>query len=163
MHPASEPEEEMHHPREPKASNAWWKVEMKAMKDSMDLMMNAMKGRTTTLDDLVHHTDSPITAQVTSCLLPPKFQMSSLETYDGMKDQLDYLESLKTPMHLQGVPNEIMCQAFPTTMKGLARVWFNKIKPNSISTFKKLSNSFITHFIVGQRHKRLTYALMKIR
>ena len=30
-------------PREPKASNARWEVEIKAMKDRMDLMMNAMK------------------------------------------------------------------------------------------------------------------------
>ena len=137
---------------------------MKAMKDSMDLMMNAMKGRTTTLDDLVHHTDSPITAQVTSCLLPPKFRMPSLETYDGTKDPLNHLESFfKTLMHLQGIPDEIMFRAFPTTMKRLAQVWFSKIKPNSMSTFKELSNSFVTHFIGGQRHKCSTHALMQIR
>ena len=37
MHLVGEPEEEMHHPREPVASNARWKVEMKVMKDRMDL------------------------------------------------------------------------------------------------------------------------------
>ena len=157
------PEEEMHHPHEPKAGNAQWKVEMKAMKDKMDLMMNAMKWRTTTLDDQVHHTDSPFTAQVTFCPLSPKFQMPSLETYDWTKDQLNHLESFKTLMHVQGDPDEIMCQAFPTTMKGPAQVWFSKTKPNSMSTFKELNNSFIIHFIKGQRHKHLTYALMKIR
>ena len=52
------------------AGNMWWEDEMKVMKDRMDLMMNAMEGRTATLDDLVHRTDSPFTAQVTSCLLP---------------------------------------------------------------------------------------------
>ena len=65
-------------------------------------MMNAMKGRTVKLDDVVHRADSPFIAQVTSCPLPPKFWMPSLETYDGTKDQLEYLESFKTLMHLQG-------------------------------------------------------------
>ena len=79
------------------------------MEDRMDLMMNDMKGGTTTLDNLVHRIDSPFTAQVTSCPLPPKFWMPSLETHDGMKDPLDHLESFKTFMLLQGVPIKIMC------------------------------------------------------
>ena len=82
---------------------------MKAMKDRMDLMMNAMKGRTTTLNDRVHCIDTPFTAQVTFFPLLPKFQMLFLETYDGIKDLLDHLESFKTLMHLQGIPDEIMC------------------------------------------------------
>ena len=82
---------------------------MKAMKDRMDLMMNAIKGRTATLNDRVHRIDTPFTAQVTFFPLLPKFQMLFLETYDGIKDLLDHLESFKTLMHLQGIPDEIMC------------------------------------------------------
>lgn len=66
-------------------------------------------------------------------------------------------------MHLQGVSDKIMCKAFPTTLKGSAQVWFSKIKSNSISTFKESSNSFIKHFIRGQRHKCLTHTLIQIR
>ena len=92
---------------------------MKAMEDRMDLMMIAIKGRIATLDDLVHHTDFAFTAQVTSCPLPLKFQMPSLESYNGAKDPLDHLESFKTLIHLQGILNGIMCRAFPTILKGL--------------------------------------------
>ena len=92
---------------------------MKAMEDRMDLMMIAIKGRTATLDDLVHHTDFTFIAQVTSCPLPLKFQMPSLESYNGAKDPLDHLESFKTLIHLQGILNGIMCRAFPTILKGL--------------------------------------------
>ena len=77
--------------------------------------------------------------------------MSSLESYDGVKDSLDRLESFKTLMHLQGVSNKIMCRAFLTILKGSMQVWFNKIKPNLISTFKEFSNSFVTHFIRGKK------------
>ena len=62
-----------------------------------------------------------------------------MENYNEYKDPLDHLESFKTLMHLQGVLDEIMCKAFPTTLKGPTRVWFNKLTPNSISTFKELN------------------------
>ena len=50
--------------------------------------------------------------------------------------------TFKTTMHLQGVLDEIMCRAFPTTLKGPARVWFYKIPPNTVSSFKELSKQF---------------------
>ena len=42
-------------------------------------------------------------------------------------------------MHLQGVAGEIMCRAFLTMLKGSVKVWFSRLMPNSISTFKELS------------------------
>ena len=82
------------------------------MKEYMDFMMNALKGRVLSdLDDLVHRIDSPFTAPVTLFPLPPKFHMPQVESYNGSKDPLDHLESFKTLMHLQGVADEIMCSA----------------------------------------------------
>ncbi|XP_030948930.1 uncharacterized protein LOC115972828 [Quercus lobata] len=66
-------------------------------------------------------------------------------------------------MHLQGVPDQIMCRAFPTTLKGPARVWFSRLTPNSINTFKELSAQFTSHFIGGHRYKRSTACLMSIK
>ena len=110
------------------------------MKERMDFMMNALRGQASTdLDDLVHRTNSPFTASVTLFPLPPKFCMSQVENYDGSKDPLDHLESFKTLMHLQGIPDEIMCRAFLTTLKGSARIWFSRLTPNFIGTFKELS------------------------
>ncbi|XP_065632979.1 uncharacterized protein LOC136068963 [Quercus suber] len=65
-------------------------------------------------------------------------------------------------MHLQGVPDEIMCRAFPTTLKGPARVWFSKLPPNSVSSFGELSKLFVNNFIGGQRHRRSTSSLLTI-
>ena len=80
------------------------------MKERMNFMMNALKGGVSSdLDELVHRTDSPFIALVTSFPLPLKFRMPQVETYDGSKDPLDHLESFKTLVHLQGVVDEIMC------------------------------------------------------
>ena len=65
--------------------------------------------------------------------------MLQIEAYDELKDPLNHLESFKNLMHLQGVADEIMCQAFPTMLKGPVRVWFSILMPNSITTFKELS------------------------
>ena len=49
-------------------------AEMQAMKEQMEVMMNALKGRVSSdLDDLVNRTDLPFTIPVNSCPLPQKF------------------------------------------------------------------------------------------
>ena len=102
--------------------------------------MNALKGQVSSdLDDLINKTDSPFTPSVNSLPLPEKFRMPQIESYNGVKDPLDHLETFKTLMHIQGVPDKIMCRAFPTTLKGLARIWFSRLTPSSINTFKELS------------------------
>ena len=56
-----------------------------------------------------------------------------------------------------------MFRAFPTTLKGPVRVWFSKLTPNIVSTFKELSGEFVTHFIEGQRYKRSLANLLNIK
>ena len=95
--------------------------------------------------------------------LPPPNQVPDaiVEAYDGSQDPFDHLELFKTFMHLQGVPNKIMCRVFPTTLKGPVKVWLNKLTPNTVSTFKELNGHFITHFIGGQRYKRSSVSRLK--
>ena len=98
-------------------------VEIQAITEQMEVMMNALKGRVSSdLGDLVNQTDSPFTASVNSFPLPYKFCMPQIDSYDGIKDPLDHLETFKTLMNLQGVADEIMCRAFPTTLKSATRI-----------------------------------------
>ncbi|XP_075663355.1 uncharacterized protein LOC142632929 [Castanea sativa] len=72
-------------------------AEMQMMKERMNFMMNAFKGRVLSdLDELVHRTDSAFTAPVTSFPLPPKFRMSQI------KDDT----TLTWPGKLKGNPNK---------------------------------------------------------
>ena len=56
-----------------------------------------------------------------------------------------------------------MCRAFPTTLKGAARIWFSRLTPNSINAFKELSAQFTLHFIGGHRYKKSTACLISIK
>ena len=134
-------------------------AEMQVMKEQIEVMMNAFKGRVSSdLDDLVNRTDLPFTIPVNSCPLPQKFQMPQIESYDEVKNLLDHLETFKTLMHLQGVLDEIICRAFPTTLKGAARIRFSRLTPNSINTFKELNTQFTSHFIGGIGTRNLQHA-----
>ena len=134
---------------------------MDQMRRAMDEMKENMR-RMSHVDDLVHRTDSPFIASINSHPLPSKFKMPSLDLYDGTCDPCDHIATFKTTMLLQRVPDKIMCRVFPTTLKGLAWVWFNKIPPNTIGSFEELSKLFVNNFIGGQRHKRFSSNLLTI-
>ena len=79
-------------------------TEIQAMKEQMEVMMNALKGRVSgDFDDLVNRTNCPFTAVVNFFPLPHKFRMLQIDSYDGVKDPLDHLETFKTLINLQGV------------------------------------------------------------
>lgn len=122
--------------------------EMDQMRKVMAEIRENMR-RTNPVEDLVHRMDSSFTASINGYPLPPKFKMPSLDLYDGAYDSLDHIATFKTTMHLQGVPDEIMYRAFPTTLKGPARVWFSKIPLNTVSSFEELSKLFVNNFIGG--------------
>ena len=43
-----------------------------------------------------------------------------------------------------------MYRAFPTALKGAAKVWFSKIPPSTIGSFDELGKAFVCHFIGGK-------------
>ena len=111
--------------------------ELRNMRKEMDKLKSAMKDKGgENLDGMIWSTDSPFTSEVLKCPLPPKFFLPQLESYDGSKDPLDHNESFKMLMLLQMTLDEVMCRAFPTTLKGAARVWFSKIPLGTIVDFE---------------------------
>ena len=114
----------------------------------MDEMRENMR-RANLVKGLVHRIDSPFMASINGHPLPPKFKMPSLDSYDGTRDPFNHIATFKTTMHFQGVLDEVMCRAFPTTLKRPAQVWFSKIPPNSVSFFEELSTLFVNNFIGG--------------
>ena len=66
----------------------------------------------------------------------PWFKMPQTKLYDGSVDPLDYLEAFKALMLLHGANNETLYQAFPATLRKVARQWFFNLPPRSISSFE---------------------------
>ncbi|XP_028122570.1 uncharacterized protein LOC114319711 [Camellia sinensis] len=107
--------------------------------------------------------NSPFVASIRDKSLPSKFKMPSIDSFDGTTDPVDHLETYRTLMILHAFPNEIMCRAFPVTLKGSGRLWFSQLPTDSVSTFQYLSDSFLSHFIGAQHQRRLATQLLNIR
>ncbi len=110
--------------------------ELKEMREQMKEKKSQVKAKVAqNLEMLVHCSESPFTKRVDDYPLPAMFKVPQLENFDGLRDPLDYLDSFRTVMQLQGVSDKIMCHAFPTNLRGSARVWFNQLETRSIDTF----------------------------
>jgi len=130
----------------------------------LDEVKNAMKGKTTiNLDGMIKRTNSPFTISVLECPLPPKFRLPQLVVHDGTKDPLDHIGAFKTLLNLQQTPDDVIYKTFPTILRGAAQVWFYKLLAASIANFDQLSESFVHHFIGGQRRKRPTSYLLIVK
>ena len=134
------------------------------MSKEIEELKNASKDKgEENLDGIIQRMNSPFTNEVLNRPLPPKFRLPQLESYDGSKDPLDHIESFKTLMLLHMTPDKVICRAFPTTLKGAARVWFSKIPLGTIADFEQLNKDFVRHFIGGQRHKKPTGHLLNLQ
>ena len=134
---------------------------MDQMKRVMEEIKDSIR-KANHVDDLVHRTNSPFIEPITNHPLPSKFKVSTLDSNKGSHDPCDHIATFKTTMHVQGVPNEIMCRAFPTTLKGPVKVWFGKLPSNTITSFQELSKLFVNNFVRGQRQKRSSSSLLSI-
>ncbi|KAL5539722.1 hypothetical protein UlMin_043851 [Ulmus minor] len=66
--------------------------------------------------------------------------------YDGTGDPADHLENYRSWMELNSATNAFKCRAFVITLTGVARRWFRTLRPGTISSFRQLSESFISQF-----------------
>uniref|UniRef100_A0A2N9HFP5 RNA-directed DNA polymerase n=1 Tax=Fagus sylvatica TaxID=28930 RepID=A0A2N9HFP5_FAGSY len=122
--------------------------ELKEMREQMKEMKSQVKAKAAkNLDMLVHRSESPFTKRIDEYPLPAKFKVPQLETFDGFKDPLDYLDSFRTIMRLHGVSDEIMCRTFPTNLRGSARTWFNQLETGSIDTFAQEEGESLRSYV----------------
>ena len=102
----------------------------------MEELRNAIREKTEkNLDGMVRRMDSPFNTKILECPLPPKFHLSQLESFGGLKDPLDHITTFKKTLSLQQTPNEILSRSFPTSLKGATRVLFSKLANFSINNF----------------------------
>ena len=126
-------------------------------------MKEVVRGRAPdTMDTLVQQTESSFMAEVLHFPLSAKFKMPQVEAFDGVRDLVDHLNTYKNQMELHGYQDPVRCRAFAITLKGPALAWFNR-KPSSISSFRELSITFVSHFIGARTYRKPSYHLLTIK
>ena len=89
--------------------------------------------------------------------------MPQIEAFDGAKDPVDHLNTYKNQMELHGYQDLVQCRAFAITLKGPKLVWFNRLPPSSVSSFRELSITFVSHFIGARTYRKSSYHLLSIK
>ena len=92
--------------------------------------------------------DPPFSAKIMMEPVLGRFKMPQTELYDGKTDPLDHLQSFKALILLHRANDDVMCRAFPATLRKVARLWFSGLHTGSIHSFEQLSRLFMAHFII---------------
>ncbi|KAK3006894.1 hypothetical protein RJ639_017518 [Escallonia herrerae] len=104
----------------------------------------------------------PFTEEVDRFPAPLSFKMPPSESYDGIGDPMEHLVRFTSGMNLYLVLDQIMCRAFPITLKGAAHVWFQHLVPCFISCWAQLPESFRSNFLTSRIQRKNFSALFRI-
>ncbi|KAJ4724401.1 Retrovirus-related Pol polyprotein from transposon opus [Melia azedarach] len=96
--------------------------------------------------DILGDFTAPLADSVKNATLPGRFKMPQLDSYHGQSDPVAHVKIFQNLMLMQGVPDEIMCKVFPTTLSGPARTWYKKLSARSVKDFTTFASKFVLHF-----------------
>jgi len=108
----------------------------------------------------------PFTPNIMAIKIPCQFRnplSSTLELYTGEKDPFKHLESFYNEMLYLRASTEIMCRAFPRTLKRDTLTWFLRLPPNSIDSWETLYHRFSRHFIIAKDNAKIAHTLAQVK
>ena len=94
---------------------------------------------------------SPFTLGIEKAKLPRRFHQHTFAMYNGCTDPIEHMSQFKQKMAVHSQDEALLCRVFPCSLGPMPMRWFNGLRTNSISSFKKLTQSFCSQFITCSR------------
>ena len=94
---------------------------------------------------------SPFTLGIEKAKLPRRFHQPTFAMYNGRTDLVEHVSQFKQRMTVHSQDEALMCRVFPSSLGPMSMRWFDGLRTNSISSFKKLTQSFCSWFITCSR------------
>ena len=94
---------------------------------------------------------SPFTRGIEKAKLPRRFHQPTFTMYNGCTDPVEHVSQFKQKMAVHSQDEALLCRVFPSSLGPMPMRWFDGLRMNSISSFKKLTQSFCSQFITCSR------------
>ena len=105
---------------------------------------------------------SPFTRRIEGAKLPRRFHQPTFIIYNGRTDPVEHVSQFNQRMAVHSRDEALMCKVFPSSLGPMSMRWVDGLKPNSINTFKQLTQAFGSHFITSSRVPRPLDSLMSL-
>ena len=94
---------------------------------------------------------SPFTRGIVKAKFPRRFHQPTFAMYNGRTDPVEHVSQFKQKIAIHSQDETLMCRVFPSSLGPMPMRWFDGLRTNSISSFKKLTQSFCSRFITCSR------------
>ena len=94
---------------------------------------------------------SPFTRGIEKAKLPRRFHQPTFTMYNGRTDPVEHVSQFKQKMAVYSQDEALLCRVFPSSLGPMPMRWFDELRTNFISSFKKLTQSFCSRFITCSR------------
>ena len=85
---------------------------------------------------------STFTRGIERAKLPRYFHQPTFTMYNGRTDSVKHVSQFKQKMAIHSQDEALLCRVFPSSLGPMPMRWFDGLRTNSISSFKKLTQSF---------------------
>ena len=82
---------------------------------------------------------SPFTWGIEKANLPRRFHQPTFAMYNGRTDPVEHMSQFKQKIVVHSQDEVLLCRVFPSSLGLMSMRWFNGLRTNSISSFKKLT------------------------
>ena len=94
---------------------------------------------------------SPFTRGIEKAKLPRHFHQPTFIMYNDRTDPVEHVSQFKQKMVVHSQDKALLCRVFPSSLGPMPMRWFDGLRMNYISSFKKLTQSFCSRFITCSR------------
>ena len=94
---------------------------------------------------------SPFTRGIEKAKLPRRFHQPTFTMYNRRTDPMEHMSQFKQKMAVHSLNKALLYRVFPSSLRPMPMGWFDGLRTNSISSFKKLTQSLCSRFITCSR------------
>ena len=85
---------------------------------------------------------SPFTRGIEKAKLPRRFHQPTFTMYNERTNPVEHVSQFKQKMAVHSQDEALLCKVFPSNLGPMPMRWFDGLRTNSISSFKRLTQSF---------------------